>query len=100
MPPPAPRALVLNASFNHDRSCLAVATTRGFQIIRLDTGELAYEDALGAVRVAEMLWSTSLVAVVGAGDDPRALSPRTLRVLNTSAAGARRCPLPPPARSF
>ena len=89
MPPPAPRALVLNASFNHDRSCLAVATTRGFQIIRLDTGELAYEDALGAVRVAEMLWSTSLVAVVGAGDDPRALSPRTLRVLNTSAADRR-----------
>ena len=90
MPPPAPRALVLNASFNHDRSCLAVATTRGFQIIRLDTGELAYEDALGAVRVAEMLWSTSLVAVVGAGDDPRALSPRTLRVLNTSAPPDRR----------
>jgi autophagy-related protein 18 len=89
MPPPAPRALVLNASFNHDRSCLAVATTRGFQIIRLDTGELAYEDALGAVRVAEMLWSTSLVAVVGAGDDPRSLSPRTLRVLNTSAADRR-----------
>ena len=38
---------------------------------------------MGAVRIVEMLFCTSLLCVVGAGDQPE-LSPRRLKVLNTS----------------
>ena len=38
---------------------------------------------MGAVRIVEMLFCTSLLVVVGAGDTPE-LSPRRLKVLNTS----------------
>ena len=73
---------VLSASFNQDFSCVAVATCRGFKIYSFDAGAWVYEDAVGAVRIVEMLHTSSLLAVVGAGDAPD-LSPR-VKVLNTS----------------
>ena len=74
---------VLSASFNQDFSCVAVATCRGFKIYSFDAGAWVYEDAVGAVRIVEMLHTSSLLAVVGAGDAPD-LSPRRVKVLNTS----------------
>ena len=78
-----PGEAVLSCSFNQDRSCLAVATRRGFKIYSCDTGTCVYDDSMGAVRIVEMLFCTSLLVVVGAGDTPE-LSPRRLKVLNTS----------------
>ena len=78
-----PGEAVLSCSFNQDRSCLAVATRRGFKIYSCDTGTCVYDDCMGAVRIVEMLFCTSLLVVVGAGDTPE-LSPRRLKVLNTS----------------
>jgi len=78
-----PGEAVLSCSFNQDRSCLAVATRRGFKIYSCDTGTCVYDDDMGAVRIVEMLFCTSLLVVVGAGDTPE-LSPRRLKVLNTS----------------
>ena len=65
------------------RFSLAVATRLGFKIYSCDTGTCCYEDRLGAVRIVEMLFCTSLLCVVGAGEQPE-LSPRRLKVLNTS----------------
>ena len=81
--PPAGPEGVLSASFNQDFSCVAVATCRGFKIYSFDAGAWVYEDAMGAVRIVEMLHTSSLLAVVGAGDAPD-LSPRRVKVLNTS----------------
>ena len=47
------------------------------------SGVVCFEEAIGAVRHAELLFSTSLLAVVGAGDTP-ALSPRRLCILSTA----------------
>ena len=60
-----------------------MATRRGFKIYSCDTGTCVYDDSMGAVRIVEMLFCTSLLVVVGAGDTPE-LSPRRLKVLNTS----------------
>jgi|AntAceMinimDraft_11_1070367.scaffolds.fasta_scaffold103143_1 autophagy-related protein 18 len=76
---------ILAASFNQDQSCLAVATTLGFKIYSCDTGTVCYEDRLGAVRIVEMLFCTSLLCVVGNGEGEGGLSPRRLKVLNTSS---------------
>jgi hypothetical protein len=85
---PSPPAEVVSCAFNQDASCLAIATTRGFKIYRVDVGTCAHEDeSLGAVRVCAMLFSTSLVAVCGTGSTP-SLSPRVCKLLNTST---RRC---------
>ena len=72
---------VLCVSFNQDRSCLAVGTTVGVKIFSLDLGGVCVfsESSMGAVRICEMLFSSSLLVVVGTGDTQHT-SPRRLRV--------------------
>lgn len=76
---------VLCVSFNQDRSCLAVGTTVGVKIFSLDLGGVCVfsESSMGAVRICEMLFSSSLLVVVGTGDTQHT-SPRRLRVFNTT----------------
>ena len=75
---------ILAVSFNQDQSCLAVATTRGVKIFSLDAGlECVFEHRMGACRIAEMLFRSSLLVVVGAGET-HDMSPRRLKVFNTS----------------
>lgn len=45
------------------------------------TGECVYEDCVGAIRLVEMLFSTSLLVIVGAGEQA-ALSPRRVSVVS------------------
>ena len=52
----------------------------------------------GAIGIAEMLFCTSLVAQVGAGEQP-SLSPRRLQLTNTKAGGPRACQLCAPRRA-
>jgi len=83
--------------------CLSVGTTDGFNIYNCDPFSKAYTQCKwsilacstptltqnllsaegGGIGIAEMLFCTSLVAVVGSGDQPT-LSPRKLIIKNTS----------------
>ncbi|KAI3446697.1 hypothetical protein Pfo_003362 [Paulownia fortunei] len=73
---------ILCASFNQDNSCFAIGTRVGFKIFDCDTGRLLYERVVGAFSIVEMLYRSSLLAIVGAGEQP-SLSPRRLCLFNT-----------------
>ena len=59
-------------AFNQDYSCVVLADSKGIRIFSVDrsTKQLCYQIDVGAVRTAEMLFSTSLLAFVGAGVPP------------------------------
>lgn len=80
---------ILCASFNQDNSCFAIGTRDGFKIFDSNTGRLCYERAMGAFIIVEMLYSSSLLAIVGAGLQP-SLSPRRLCLFNTTTGNALR----------
>lgn len=50
---------------NQDQTCLAVGTGAGFMIFSTDTCALLHHEECGAVSVVEMLFRTSLLALVG-----------------------------------
>ncbi|KAI9376356.1 WD40 repeat-like protein [Aspergillus egyptiacus] len=62
-------------TFNQDYSFLAVATSRGFRVFTTDPFAKSYETKEGNIAIIEMLFSTSLVALI--------LSPRRLQITNT-----------------
>ncbi|XP_010277991.1 PREDICTED: autophagy-related protein 18b isoform X2 [Nelumbo nucifera] len=80
---------ILCASFNQDNSCFAIGTRDGFKIFDSSTGKLCYEKAIGAFSLVEMLFNSSLLAIVGAGEQP-SLSPRRLCLFNTVTGAALR----------
>jgi autophagy-related protein 18 len=51
--------------FNQDQTCLAVGTPFGFSIFSTESLALLHEEACGPVALVEMLFRTSLVALVG-----------------------------------
>ncbi|KKY30153.1 putative autophagy-like protein 18 [Diaporthe ampelina] len=65
-------------TFNQDHSCLAVGTSKGFRIYHTDPFSKIFNSDDGNVSIIEMLFSTSLVALV--------LSPRHLIIQNTKRA--------------
>ena len=74
-----------NVSFNHDSSCVVVATENGFRILKADSGALLHKfDAIGPMRICEMLRDTRLIVCVGDGGglETPDLSPRRLKILN------------------
>ncbi|KAI4335502.1 hypothetical protein L6164_014141 [Bauhinia variegata] len=77
------------SSFNQDNSCFAIGTRDGFRIFDTNTGRLCYEKTIGAFVIVEMLFSSSLLAIVGAGEQP-SLSPRRLCLFNTTTGTALR----------
>ncbi|GLT80457.1 hypothetical protein SLA2020_518960 [Shorea laevis] len=80
---------ILSASFNQDNSGFAISTKNGFKIFDSSTGRLCYERAAGAFTIVEMLYSSSLLAIVGAGEQP-SLSPRRLCLFNTTTGASLR----------
>jgi len=107
---------LLYVNFNQDYSCLAAGTSKGFAIYNCDPFGLCYErleedsGESGGIGMCEMLFTSSLVAIVGTGGmgtlakpptqspitDPspsgqpesshlssQTLSPRKLHVINT-----------------
>ncbi|THU47125.1 hypothetical protein C4D60_Mb09t12230 [Musa balbisiana] len=80
---------VLCASFNQDNSWFSVGTKDGFKLFDARTGRLCFERAVGAFNIVEMLFSTNLLAIVGAGEQP-SLSPRKLCLFNTLTGSALR----------
>ncbi|KEH32604.1 autophagy 18 (ATG18) protein B, related protein [Medicago truncatula] len=80
---------ILCASFNQDNSCFAIGTKDGFKIFDTNTGKLCYQRDVGAFSIVEMLFTSSLLAIVGAGDQP-SLSPRRLCLFNTTTGAPLR----------
>ncbi|KAI9821906.1 MAG: autophagy protein [Pycnora praestabilis] len=62
-------------TFNQDYSHLAVGTSKGFRIYYTDPFSKCFETKEGNIALLEMLFSTSLVALI--------LSPRRLQITNT-----------------
>ncbi|BFZ58996.1 autophagy protein [Savitreella phatthalungensis] len=75
-----PRAIT--TAFNQDGSCCVVASDHGFTICSLEPWARIYSHPNGAYKIVQMLFSTSLIALVGLGDQP-SLSPRRLQIFNT-----------------
>jgi autophagy-related protein 18 len=55
-------------SFNQDNSGFAISWKDSFKIFDSTTGRLCYERAAGAFVIVEMLYSSDLLAIVGAGE--------------------------------
>mmetsp|Transcript_26818 Transcript_26818/g.86031 ORF Transcript_26818/g.86031 Transcript_26818/m.86031 type:complete len:265 (+) Transcript_26818:18-812(+) len=75
-------ASLLAYTFNQDATCLAIGTDRGYQIFTCEPWASAHSCSEGGVGVIELLHSSSLVALVGAGTRPGE-STRRLVMLNT-----------------
>ncbi|KAJ1789932.1 autophagy protein [Coemansia sp. RSA 2399] len=73
---------MLFINFNQDYSCLSVGTKNGYKIYNCEPFGKCYARSEGGIGIVEMLFCTSLVALVGSGDQP-ALSPRRLQIINT-----------------
>ncbi|KAG9286972.1 hypothetical protein G9A89_001210 [Geosiphon pyriformis] len=73
---------LLFINFNQDFSCISVGTQRGYKIYNCDPFGKCYSKADGGLGIVEMLFCTSLVALVGAGEQP-AFTPRRLQITNT-----------------
>ncbi|KAJ2835280.1 autophagy protein [Coemansia erecta] len=73
---------LLFINFNQDFSCLSVGTKSGYKIYNCEPFGKCYARSEGGIGIVEMLFCTSLVALVGSGDQPT-LSPRRLQIINT-----------------
>ncbi|ORZ27626.1 WD40-repeat-containing domain protein [Lobosporangium transversale] len=73
---------LLFINFNQDFSCISVGTIHGFKIYNCDPFGKCYSRSDSSIGIVEMLFCTSLVAIVGAGDQPVS-SPRRLQIINT-----------------
>lgn len=70
-------------TFNQDASCVAVGLGSGFKIFSCSPFRQCFHQPKSeAVGLVEMLYCTSLVAVVALGDEPGS-SPRKLKLINT-----------------
>ncbi|SPO24043.1 related to ATG18 - Phosphatidylinositol 3,5-bisphosphate-binding protein [Ustilago trichophora] len=84
LPTKASNAL-LSVNFNQDHSCVAVGTRDGYSITNCEPFGRVYTNASGPTSLVEMLFCTSLVALVATSDsDPKSnASPRRLQIVNT-----------------
>ncbi|KAG2181911.1 hypothetical protein INT43_006836 [Umbelopsis isabellina] len=73
---------LLFINFNQDFSCISVGVKNGYKIYNCDPFGKCYSKSDGGIGIVEMLFCTSLVALVGAGEQP-AFSPRHLQIINT-----------------
>ncbi|KAH8089914.1 WD40 repeat-like protein [Cristinia sonorae] len=73
---------MLFANFNQDFTCISVGTRKGYSITNVDPFGKVYTMSDGARGIVEMLFCTSLIALVGAADHPQS-SPRKLQIVNT-----------------
>lgn len=74
---------LLSVSFNQDGSCLSIGTKRGYSIANVEPFGKVYTKSDGPCSIVEMLFCTSLVAIVGTADSQPSSSPRKLRIVNT-----------------
>ncbi|RPD69141.1 hypothetical protein L226DRAFT_539989 [Lentinus tigrinus ALCF2SS1-7] len=73
---------MLFANFNQDFTCISVGTKKGYSITNVEPFGRVYTMNDGVRGIVEMLFCTSLLALVGAADHPQS-SPRKLQIVNT-----------------
>ncbi|GJJ10717.1 autophagy protein [Clathrus columnatus] len=73
---------MLFANFNQDFSCISVGTRKGYSVTNCDPFGRVFTSNDGAKGIVEMLFCTSLIALVGVADHPQS-SPRKLQIVNT-----------------
>ncbi|PFH46756.1 hypothetical protein AMATHDRAFT_69112 [Amanita thiersii Skay4041] len=73
---------MLFANFNQDFSCISMGTRKGYSITNCDPFGRVITVNDGARGIVEMLFCTSLLALVGAPDENQS-SPRKLQIVNT-----------------
>lgn len=61
---------------------MSIGTSRGYKIFNCEPFGKCYSRFDGGIGIVEMLFCTSLVAIVGIGDQP-SMSPRRLKIINT-----------------
>ncbi|KAF8730143.1 hypothetical protein HU200_017114 [Digitaria exilis] len=83
------RSQIICVSFNQDNSLFSIGTKDGFKIFDACNGRLCYEKNLGGFNIVEMLFGTSLLAIVGTGEQP-AMSPRSLCLFNTKKEASKK----------
>ncbi|PWN19794.1 WD40 repeat-like protein [Microstroma glucosiphilum] len=74
---------LFSVNFNQDASCVAVGTRTGYSITNCEPFGKVYSKNVGPVSIVEMLFCTSLVAIVGTADSGPSASPRRLQIVNT-----------------
>ncbi|VEU21582.1 DEKNAAC102357 [Brettanomyces naardenensis] len=70
------------ANFNQDFSCISVGYNDSYRVYNCEPFGQCYSRHDGSIGIVEMLFTSSLLALVGTGEQD-ALSPRRLRVINT-----------------
>lgn len=70
------------ANFNQNFSCLSVGYNDGYKVYNCEPFEQCYTRHDGSFGIVEMLFTSSLLALVGSGEQD-AMSPRRLRIVNT-----------------
>ncbi|KAI0462468.1 autophagy protein [Komagataella kurtzmanii] len=70
------------ANFNQDSTCVSVGYQSGYKIFNVEPFTKCLSLADTSIGIVEMLFSSSLVAIVGLGELPDS-SPRKLKVFNT-----------------
>ncbi|ODV96537.1 hypothetical protein PACTADRAFT_83875 [Pachysolen tannophilus NRRL Y-2460] len=74
---------IKTVTFNQDFSCLAIGTSTNYKVYNCDPfGECFIKSDDGGASIVEMLFATSLIAIVGLGDKP-STSIRRLKIINT-----------------
>ncbi|PWN40517.1 WD40 repeat-like protein [Ceraceosorus guamensis] len=83
MAAPKQASSLLSVAFNQTQDCLSVGTRNGYSIYGVEPyGRLLSEKGDGRA-IVEMLFQTSLVALVGTADSSPQSSPRRLEIVNT-----------------
>eukprot|EP00128_Syssomonas_multiformis_P015157 Colp12_sorted_trinity150504_noHs@7367 len=73
---------LLFVNFNQDYTCMSVGTVHGYKVYNCEPFAKCYSKMEGGTGIVEMLFCTSLVALVGAGEQA-AFSPKRLQIANT-----------------
>jgi len=78
---------LLYMSFNQSGTCVAVGTRNGYRIYNCEPFGRNIFSTDGGIGTVRMLFCTSLICLVGAGETP-AFSPRRLKLWNTKTASS------------
>eukprot|EP00953_Heterococcus_sp_UTEX-ZZ885_P004638 3000-Heterococcus_DN1.PRE.2 len=84
---PVPFTDILHCGFNQDAACLTLGLRSGYRIYDCSPFAQRFSTEGGGMGHVEMLFCTSLVVLVGGGDQP-AFSPRRLRLCDTRKEAA------------
>lgn len=78
---PSDHNVINYVEFNETGKKIALGTTKGFDIFNCDPFHKCFTQSIGSTKIICMIKSTSLISLVGMGEEPN-MSPRRLKLLN------------------